>query len=64
MYMPMRFWGTSAGGSIPAAFCKCSVCENARIKGGKEVRLRSAFRIDKKIMIDIGQDFVAQAIRF
>ena len=63
MYKPMRFWGTSAGGSIPVPFCKCPVCENARIKGGKEIRLRSAFRIDKKIMIDIGQDFVAQAIR-
>lgn len=63
MYKPMRFWGTSAGAPIPAPFCKCSVCENARIVGGKEVRLRSAFRIDKKIMIDIGQDFAAQAIR-
>lgn len=62
MYQPLRFWGTSAGGAIPTPFCKCKVCENARKVGGKEVRLRSAFRIDKKIMIDIGEDFVAQAI--
>ncbi len=63
MFKPMRFWGTSAGGSIPAPFCKCDVCENARKVGGKEVRLRSAFRIDEKIMLDIGEDYVAQAIR-
>lgn len=63
MCIPMRFWGTSAGGTIPAPFCKCPVCENARIKGGKEVRLRSAFRIDSKIMIDIGEDYAVQAMR-
>ena len=63
MYLPMRFWGTGAGGAIPTPFCKCEVCENARKVGGKEIRLRSAFRIDKKIMIDIGGDCVAQAIR-
>ncbi|MBC8597138.1 MBL fold metallo-hydrolase [Qingrenia yutianensis] len=63
MYLPMRFWGTSAGGTIPAPFCRCRVCENARKVGGKEIRLRSAFRIDKKIMIDIGEDFAAQAAR-
>lgn len=63
MYLPMRFWGTSAGGAIPSPFCRCEVCENARKVGGKEIRLRSAFRIDKKIMIDIGGDFIAQAIR-
>ena len=48
MYLPMRFWGTSAGGAIPSPFCRCEVCENARKVGGKEIRLRSAFRIDKK----------------
>lgn len=63
MYKPMRFWGTSAGSSIPSPFCRCNVCENARRVGGKEIRLRSAFRIDKRTMIDIGQDFAAQAAR-
>lgn len=63
MYKPMRFWGTGAGGPTPNPFCKCRVCENARQKGGKELRLRSAFRIDKKIMIDTGADFAAQAMR-
>lgn len=59
----MRFWGTSAGGPTPSPFCKCRVCENARVVGGKEVRFRSAFRIDKKIMIDIGADFTSQSVR-
>ena len=64
MYKPMRFWGTSGGTGVPSPFCKCSVCENARHVGGKEIRHRSAFRIDKKVMIDTGEDFVVQAARF
>lgn len=63
MYKPMRFWGTSAGATLPSPFCRCRSCENARKVGGKEVRLRSAFRIDRKTMIDIGQDYAAQAAR-
>jgi len=64
MYKPMRFWGTSGGAGVPSPFCKCFVCENARKVGGKEIRHRSAFRIDKKVMIDTGDDYVTQAARF
>ena len=64
MYKPMRFWGTSGGAGVPSPFCRCFVCENARKVGGKEIRHRSAFRIDKKVMIDTGADFVTQAARF
>lgn len=63
MYKPMRFWGTGAAGAIPTPFCKCEVCENARRVGGKEVRFRSAFRLNEKVMIDIGADYLAQAVR-
>ena len=31
--------------------------------GGKEFRSRSAFRIDKKVMIDIGEDYVSTAAK-
>lgn len=64
MYKSMRFWGTSGGTGVPSPFCRCFVCENARKVGGKEVRHRSAFRIDKKVMIDTGEDYVAQSARF
>ena len=64
MSKSLRFWGTGAAGAIPTPFCRCEVCEHARRVGGKEVRMRSAFRIDEKVMIDIGTDFVSQAVRF
>ncbi len=63
MYKPLRFWGTSGGTGVPSPFCKCSVCENARLVGGKEFRSRSAFRIDKNVMIDIGEDYVSTAAK-
>lgn len=63
MYKPLRFWGTSGGTGVPSPFCKCDVCENARLIGGKEFRSRSAFRINKKVMIDIGEDYVSTAAK-
>lgn len=57
----MRFLGTGAGEGIPNPFCRCEFCENARKRGGKEIRTRSSFRVDEKLMIDIGADFFAQA---
>lgn len=63
MYKPLRFWGTSGGTGVPSPFCKCPVCENARKVGGKEFRSRSAFRIDKKVMLDIGEDYASTAAK-
>lgn len=63
MYKPLRFWGTSGGTGVPSPFCRCPVCENARLVGGKEVRSRSAFRINEKVMIDIGEDYVSTAAK-
>lgn len=61
MIKKLRFWGTSAGEGIPDPFCDCRICQNAREKGGRELRLRSSFRIDEENMIDIGADFVGAA---
>jgi len=60
----MRFWGTGAGEGIPTPFCRCRVCEYARTNKGKDLRTRSSFRIDDKVMIDIGADFLAQSIMY
>lgn len=59
-----QFWGTSAAEGVPAPFCKCRVCENARKVGGKEIRLRSCFRLSDKIMLDLGADAVVQSTKF
>lgn len=63
MIQKMRFWGTSAGEGIPTAFCECPICENARKVGGREVRMRSSFRIDEQTIIDVGADFNTEAVK-
>lgn len=59
----LRFWGTGAGEVIPSPFCRCRVCEHARRHGGKDVRLRSGFRLDEKVMLDLSNDFLSQAAK-
>lgn len=60
----MKFLGTGAGEGIPNPFCRCRVCENARAVKGKEIRTRSSFLLDDKIIIDIGADFFAQSFLY
>ncbi len=60
----LRFWGTSAGEGVPTPFCRCRVCEYARKHQGKDLRTRSCFRLDEKVMIDIGADFVPQSLKY
>lgn len=59
-----EFWGTSAAEGIPAPFCRCEVCMEAREKGGRNCRFRSCFRLSDKIMLDLGADAVAQSRMF
>ena len=60
----LTFYGTGAAQAIPSPFCTCRVCQNAREKGGREIRRRSMFRISEEMCIDLGPDAVAQAISF
>ncbi len=59
-----QFWGTSAAEGVPAPFCRCATCMEAREKGGIYRRLRSCFRLSEHIMIDLGADSVCQSIQF
>ncbi|PZE21584.1 MBL fold metallo-hydrolase [Paenibacillus xerothermodurans] len=59
----MTFLGTGAAEGIPNPFCQCGICENARRKGGVEVRTRSAFRLNERVHIDYGPDTFAQALK-
>lgn len=54
--MKIKFLGTGASQGIPSPFCKCRICENARILGNKEIRSRSGLMIDREIMIDYSPD--------
>ena len=59
-----QFWGTSDAMAIPAPYCSCEVCKEAREKGGKYVRTRSCFRLSDEVMIDLGADAVVQAMKY
>lgn len=55
----MQFLGTGAGEGVPTPFCRCAVCQNARKVKGKEIRLRSCFRLSDEVLIDFGPDLLA-----
>jgi len=58
----MKFVGTSSAFGIPSPFCNCKVCQNARTIKGKEVRTRSMFLLDEKVMIDFSPDHLSQSV--
>jgi len=54
--MELLVCGTAAAEGWPAMFCPCEVCEEARRRGGKEVRSRAAYQLGETIRIDFGPD--------
>ena len=54
--MKFQFLGTAAAEGIPAIFCECAVCQEARAKKGKEIRTRSQALIDDVLLIDFNAD--------
>lgn len=60
----MKFLGTGAGEGIPNPFCTCRICEYARKHGGKDIRTRSSFMLDRHTIIDMGADFFCQSFLY
>ncbi|MDL2273287.1 hypothetical protein LJC34_01870 [Oscillospiraceae bacterium OttesenSCG-928-G22] len=60
--MKIKYLGTGGSEGIPASFCVCPVCENARKAGGKEVRRRASALINDEILVDLSPDFFSQAL--
>ncbi len=54
--MRLMFLGTSAAEGVPAVFCNCPTCRNAKVKGGRDVRTRSQILIDDDILFDFPMD--------
>jgi len=55
--MKLNYYGTGAAEAIPALFCSCTICENARKTGGKEIRSRHLTIVDSDIQFDLSPDF-------
>lgn len=56
--MKLKFLGTAAAEGIPAIFCSCETCKISHELGGKNLRKRSSFLLDDKIMIDFTNDIL------
>ena len=54
--MKLTYLGTAAAEAVPGMFCECSFCENARKRGGKEIRRRSGAIINNDLLIDFSAD--------
>jgi phosphoribosyl 1,2-cyclic phosphate phosphodiesterase len=61
--MEMLLLGTAAAEAWPAPFCVCPSCNEARRRGGMNIRTRSGALIDDELKIDFGPDTVTQLHR-
>ena len=54
--MKVQIMGSAAYERVPAMFCKCPACLQARKLGGKNVRTQAQDFINDDLLIDFGQD--------
>lgn len=63
-FMKIHYLGTGAAEGIPAIFCECPICKNARLKLGKEIRTRMQALINNELLIDFGPDTYLHSLRY
>ena len=61
--MELTIFGTAAAEGWPAPFCRCPACQEARRRGGPNLRSRSGALIDNDLKIDFSADTVGHLIR-
>lgn len=54
--MDILFCGTAAAEGWPALFCTCAACQEARRRGGKDMRSRAAYMLGERVRVDFGPD--------
>ena len=54
--MKLTYLGTAAAEGMPAVFCNCEYCKEARKLGGKNIRTRSQAIINDDLLIDFPAD--------
>ena len=62
--MKIQYLGTAAAEGIPGLFCKCELCEKARVLGGKDIRTRSQALVDGRLLIDFPPDTYMHALNY
>ncbi|MBQ9922138.1 MAG: MBL fold metallo-hydrolase [Clostridia bacterium] len=61
--MKITFLGTAAAEGMPALFCNCEYCKEARKRGGKNIRTRSQSLINNDLLIDFCADTYMHSIK-
>ena len=61
--MKLTFLGTAAAEGMPAVFCNCDCCNEARRLGGKNIRTRSQALVDGELLIDLPADTYMHFLR-
>ena len=62
--MKITYLGTAAAEGVPAFFCDCPTCTEARKRGEKEFHTRSQFLADESVGIDFPPEAFSHALRF
>ncbi|MDD3118625.1 MAG: MBL fold metallo-hydrolase [Victivallales bacterium] len=62
--MKVTLMGSAAAEAVPALWCDCDVCRQARRNGGKDIRMRTSYLIDRDTMVDFGPDAFSQTLRY
>jgi phosphoribosyl 1,2-cyclic phosphate phosphodiesterase len=56
--------GSAAAEGWPALFCECAPCAEARRRGGRNVRRRTAYAVNDDVLVDFGPDIYWQTVEF
>jgi len=62
--MKIKVLGSAAAECIPAIWCECDICKQARERGGKEIRRRTSYLIDNDTLVDFGPDIFSKSLHF
>ena len=62
--MKILFLGTGAAEGVPAIYCECATCVEARRRGDAEYHTRSQLVIDERVGIDFPPDAYYRALRY
>lgn len=60
----LKFLGTAASEGIPALFCRCELCMEAKRRGGRDLRTRAGITIGGGLQIDFPPDTYSHMLRY
>lgn len=61
--MKLQYLGTAAAEGWPCVWCNCEACQEARRRGGRNIRTRSQALVDDELLLDFPCDTYLHALR-